>query len=65
HSLRHTNISLMIAAGVDLRTVSGRAGHASMTTTSNIYAHQIQSADARTAEKIGNILDPRHNEKKA
>jgi site-specific recombinase XerD len=55
----------MIAAGVDLRTVSGRAGHASMTTTSNIYAHQIQSADARTAEKIGNILDPRHNEKKA
>ena len=32
HSLRHTNISLMIAAGVDIKTVSSRAGHANITT---------------------------------
>ena len=57
HSLRHTNISLMIAAGVDIKTVSSRAGHANVTTTGNIYTHQIQSADAKAAEKIGNILD--------
>jgi len=57
HSLRHTNISLMIAAGVDIKTVSSRAGHANITTTGNIYTHQIQSANAKAAEKIGNILN--------
>jgi integrase len=65
HSLRHTNISLMIAAGVDIKTVSARAGHANVTTTGNIYTHQIQSANARAAEKISNIFNPRSNEKKA
>jgi len=53
HSLRHTNITLMLAAGVPLRTVSQRAGHAQMSTTSNIYAHAIQSAD----EKAATVLD--------
>ena len=56
HSLRHTNISLMIAAGVDIKTVSARAGHSNVTTTGNIYTHQIQSANARAAEKIGDIF---------
>ena len=62
HSLRHTNISLMIAAGVDIKTVSSRAGHANITTTGNIYTHQIQSANAKAAEKIGNILNLSHSE---
>jgi len=56
HTLRHTNISLMIAAGVDLKTVATRAGHASITTTVNIYTHQIQSQNARAAQKIGSVL---------
>jgi hypothetical protein len=63
HSLRHTNISLMIAAGVDIKTVSSRAGHANVTTTGNIYTHQIQSANARAAEKLGDILSFPHSEK--
>ena len=57
HSLRHSNISLMIAQGVDIKTVSTRAGHARVTTTGDIYAHQIKSANAKAAEKIGNILN--------
>jgi len=65
HSLRHTNISLMIAAGVDLVTAAGRAGHAQVSTTANIYAHLIQSANARAAEKIGDILNYRRIEKQA
>ena len=56
HSLRHTNISLMIANGIDIKTVSSRAGHASISTTSNIYAHQIKSANVKAGERIGNIL---------
>jgi integrase len=55
----------MIAAGVDIKTVSSRAGHANITTTGNIYAHQIKSADARAAKKIGNILTVQHELKMA
>lgn len=52
HGLRHTCASLMIAANVDIRTVSKRLGHAQVSTTGNIYAHQIQSADAAAADAI-------------
>lgn len=58
HSLRHTNITLMIAAGVPLRTVARRGGHAQASTTSNIYAHAIQSVDELAAGAIANILNP-------
>lgn len=56
HSLRHTNASLLIASGVDLRTVSNRLGHAQLSTTGNIYAHAIQSADELAACALENIL---------
>lgn len=58
HSLRHTNATLMIAGGVDVRTVSKRLGHAQTSTTTNIYAHAIQSADERAAETLDNLLTP-------
>jgi len=56
HGLRHTNATLLIAAGTDLRTVANRLGHAQTSTTADIYAHAIQSADAAAAEQINNIL---------
>lgn len=58
HSLRHTNATLMIAGGEDIRTVSQRLGHAQTTTTMNIYSHAIESADAKAAETLENILNP-------
>ena len=42
----------MIAKNVDIRTVSKRLGHAQVSTTGNIYAHQIQSADEAAADVI-------------
>ncbi|HYE08700.1 MAG TPA: tyrosine-type recombinase/integrase, partial [Patescibacteria group bacterium] len=45
HSLRHTNATLLIASGVPIKTVSHRLGHAQTSTTANIYAHAIRSAD--------------------
>ena len=66
HSLRHTNATLMIASGVDLRTVSKRLGHAQMSTTANIYTHAIRTADERAAEALGDILNVnKANSKKA
>lgn len=62
HSLRHTNATLLIAGGTDLRTVSKRLGHADMTTTANIYTHAIQSADEKAAQVLESLLP---NEKAA
>ncbi len=63
HGLRHTNATLLIAAGTDLRTVSGRLGHSRSATTANIYAHAIQSADAAAADALDVILTPKQNGK--
>lgn len=56
HSLRHTNATLLIAAGTSLTTVAARLGHANSTTTSKIYAHVIQFADAAASAAIGSIV---------
>jgi len=50
HSLRHTYASLMISDGVPLVVVSHQLGHAQTSTTANIYAHVIASAEARAAQ---------------
>ena len=56
HSLRHTNATLLIAQGINVRTVSGRLGHSMVSTTMDIYSHELKSADAAAAEALGNIL---------
>ena len=63
HTLRHSSATLLIAGGVDIATVSNRLGHSKKSTTMNIYAHAIRSADAIAAEKLQNILSPTHNSK--
>lgn len=52
HSLRHSNATMMIAEGVDIRTVSQRLGHADTSTTLNIYTHAMKSRDLEAAEKL-------------
>ena len=56
HSLRHTNITLLLASGIPLKTVSYRAGHAQTSTTANIYSHAIRTADEKAAEVLENIV---------
>ena len=58
HGLRHTNATLQIANGVPLTTVAHRLGHVNATTTTKIYAHAIQSADAAAAQVIDDLLSP-------
>jgi integrase len=52
HALRHTAASLMLASGTDVRTVAGRLGHASATTTLQTYSHLIGQADRDAAERL-------------
>ncbi len=56
HSLRHTNITLQIMAGVPISTVSGRVGHSKTSTTTDIYAYYIQSSDVSAAKTINDIF---------
>ena len=65
HSLRHTHATLLIAEGVSIPTVSRRLGHSSITTTSKIYVHAIQSADEIASDVIDGKLNPiRHDDDK-
>lgn len=49
--------SLLIAAHVPITAVSGRLGHAQTSTTLNIYASMIQSADAAAADALEGVFD--------
>jgi integrase len=49
HDLRHFSVTTLIAAGVDVRTVSTRHGHATATMTLNRYAHALPASDREAA----------------
>lgn len=66
HSLRHTYASLMIADGVPLVVVSRQLGHAQASTTANIYAHAIASAQAKamqTLDRFNDLIIPEKKKK--
>ena len=50
HALRHTHVSSLIAAGVDILTISRRLGHASPTITLGVYGHLFSNTDDRAAQ---------------
>ena len=50
HSLRHTHASQLIAAGMDILTISRRLGHGSPMITLAVYGHLFSNTDARAAE---------------
>ena len=56
HSLRHLNASMLINAGLDVKTVQAAMGHAHASTTMNVYAHEFQTAQARSCEAVSNAL---------
>ena len=56
HDLRHFQATELIAAGVDVRTVAGRLGHADPSTTLRIYAAFLEPADQGAARVIEGLL---------
>ncbi|MDR0906794.1 MAG: site-specific integrase [Oscillospiraceae bacterium] len=56
HGLRHTSATLQILNGVNPRAVAGRLGHANTTTTLNIYAHAVKTADAMASDALELVL---------
>ncbi len=56
HGLRHSAAILMLSAGVDVRTVAGRLGHANPSITLSTYSHYVRSADEAAATKLEGLL---------
>ena len=52
HELRHTHATLLIADGVDVKTVQMRLGHSSAVVTMTCYAHAIPLSDGAAAEAL-------------
>jgi integrase len=59
HHLRHFSATQLLSAGIDIRTVSGRLGHANASTTLDFYAQFLQAADERAADALGALLSAR------
>lgn len=57
HSMRHFYASALINEGVDAAAVSGALGHSVISTTTSIYCHAFQQAQARAGDVIASVLD--------
>ena len=56
HKLRHTSASILIESGASITTVGQRLGHSQISTTLDVYSHQIKKRDAAAAEDLGKVL---------
>jgi integrase len=59
HDLRHTQATILIGMGFDLKTVQARLGHESPLTTISIYAEAIKKKQQEAAAGIGDLLTRR------
>jgi len=46
----------MLYAGVDLKIIQQRLGHASFATTADMYAHLMQDSQAKATEKLDVLM---------
>ncbi|QRF22257.1 site-specific integrase [Alicyclobacillus sp. TC] len=56
HDLRHTHATLLLKQGVNVKVVSERLGHESISVTLDIYSHVLESMQDEAAEKFDTIL---------
>lgn len=56
HDARHMHLSMLIGKGVDVRTVSDRAGHADTVLTLRQYAHALDAQRKRAAMSLDELI---------
>lgn len=56
HNLRHSHASQLIAAKVDIVTISARLGHADPSITLRVYSHEFEESDEAAANAINAAL---------
>lgn len=62
HQLRHTNVSIMISMGLDIKTIQARGGYSNASTPLNIYGHIYRNQDSEVACKIYDITTGKEQE---
>lgn len=56
HDLRHTHATLLLKAGVPVKVVSERLGHATPMITLQVYAHVMPGMQSEAAEKFAALV---------
>lgn len=56
HDARHMHLSMLVANGVDIRTVADRAGHSDTVLTMRLYAHALEAQRKRAAIPLDDLL---------
>lgn len=59
HQLRHTAVSLALAAGWNVRAIQELAGHRDVGTTMNVYGHLIEALHAEAVQRLDALLEER------
>lgn len=57
HDLRHTHATILLQAGVAVKVVSERLGHASPAFTMSVYQHVLPGMQAEAAALFAQVLD--------
>jgi integrase len=57
HDFRHSHATLALEAGVHLKVVQERVGHATIAITLDTYSHAIPAMQEDAAEKIAALLE--------
>lgn len=57
HGLRHSSATLLLASGVDIKTVQSILGHSKASTTMDIYAHALEENRIEAVEQLAMILN--------
>ena len=57
HMLRHTQATLLVAAGTDFKTVQARLGHSTVNLTLNTYSHALAAKDKDAADTFSSVLN--------
>ncbi|HBE8785673.1 TPA: site-specific integrase [Clostridioides difficile] len=56
HDLRHTNASLLLLGGTNMKVVSERLGHTDIQITMNRYSHVLEEMDKKASDNLSKIL---------
>ncbi|MFL8712591.1 tyrosine-type recombinase/integrase [Clostridioides sp. GD02377] len=56
HDLRHTNASLLLLGGTNMKVVSERLGHTDIQITMNRYSHVLEEMDKEASDNLSKIL---------
>jgi integrase len=59
HDLRHTQASLMLAAGVDLKVIQKRLGHRDFSTSANTFSHLLRNAENEAVSRVDDLMSKR------